>query len=34
VYQGDTSKVNSSLYTAIPADNKLPESKVINGNNK
>ena len=32
VYQGDTSKVTSSLYTAMPANTKLPESKINNGN--
>jgi zinc protease len=32
VYQGDTSKVNPSLYTTMPAATKLPESKVNNGN--
>jgi zinc protease len=32
VYQGDTSKVNPSLYTAAQASNKPPESKVSNGN--
>ena len=26
VYQGDTSKVNPALYTAMPADSKLPET--------
>jgi len=34
VYQGDTSKVNPALYTAMPSDTKLPESKVTNGTNK
>jgi zinc protease len=32
VYQGDTSKVNSSLYTAMPVNSKLPNSKVAGGN--
>jgi zinc protease len=32
VYQGDTSKVNSALYTAMPVNSKLPDSKVTNGN--
>jgi len=31
VYQGDTSKVNPLLYTANPADKKLPDSKISNG---
>ena len=32
VYQGDTSKVNPALYTAMPANSKLPNSKVSGGN--
>jgi zinc protease len=32
VYQGDTSKVNSLLYTQTPSEIKLPQSKVNNGN--
>jgi len=32
VYQGDTSKVNPSLYLVNPADSKLPDSKISNGN--
>jgi predicted Zn-dependent peptidase len=32
VYQGDTSKVNASLYTAMPGNSKLPDSKVNNSN--
>lgn len=32
VYQGDTSKVNSALYTATPTNMKLPDSKISNGN--
>jgi len=33
VYQGDTSKVNPSLYTASPAaETKLPDSKISGGN--
>jgi len=32
VYQGDTSKVNPALYTAGPSKNKLPETKISNGN--
>ncbi len=31
VYQGDTSKVNATLYTAAPVKTKLPDSKVSNG---
>ena len=31
VFQGDTSKVNSALYTAMPVNSKLPDSKVSNG---
>jgi zinc protease len=34
VYQGDTSKVNSSLYKAMPLNPKLPDSKISNGNKK
>jgi zinc protease len=33
VYQGDTSKVNPALFTAMPSAKKLPESKVTNGSN-
>jgi zinc protease len=32
VYQGDTSKVNPSLYTVMPANSKLPDTKINNGN--
>lgn len=32
VYQGDTSKVNPALYTAMPVNSKLPDSKVSGGN--
>ena len=33
VYQGDTSKVNPTLYLASPAaETKLPDSKISNGN--
>jgi predicted Zn-dependent peptidase len=32
VYQGDTSKVNPSLYTAPVSNSKLPDSKINNGN--
>lgn len=33
VYQGDTSKVNPSLYLASPSvETKLPDSKISNGN--
>ena len=32
VYQGDTSKVNPALYTAMPVNSKLPNSKISNGN--
>ena len=32
VYQGDTSKVNPALYTAMPANSKLPETKLKNEN--
>jgi predicted Zn-dependent peptidase len=32
VYQGDTSKVTPSLYTAMPSKTKLPDSKLSNGN--
>jgi zinc protease len=32
VYQGDTSKVTPSLYTALPVNTKLPETKMTNGN--
>jgi predicted Zn-dependent peptidase len=32
VYQGDTTKVNPALYTAMPVTSKLPNSKVSNGN--
>ena len=32
VYQGDTSKVNPALYTAMPANSKLPNNKVSGGN--
>jgi len=32
VYQGDTSKVNPALYRAMPANSKLPNSKVSGGN--
>jgi len=32
VYQGDTSKVNPALYIAMPANSKLPNSKVSGGN--
>ena len=32
VYQGDTSKVNPSLYTTGPANSKLPDSRINNGN--
>jgi zinc protease len=32
VYQGDTSKVTPMLYTANPSNNKLPDSKISNGN--
>jgi predicted Zn-dependent peptidase len=33
VYQGDTSKVNPSLYTAMPVNQKLPETKVSGNKN-
>ncbi len=33
VYQGDTSKVNPSLYTAMPVSEKLPETKVSGNKN-
>ena len=32
VYQGDTSKVNPSLFTSMPANSKLPDTKINNGN--
>jgi predicted Zn-dependent peptidase len=32
VYQGDTSKVNPALYSAMPPKSKLPNSKVSGGN--
>lgn len=32
VYQGDTSKVNPALYTAMPVNSKLPETKLKNEN--
>src|SRR5450432_1238138 len=32
VYQGDTSKVNPTLYMAGPSNHKLPDSKISNGN--
>jgi hypothetical protein len=32
VYQGDTSKVNPALYTAMPVNSKLQDSKVSGGN--
>jgi zinc protease len=32
VYQGDTGKVNPSLFTAMPGDSKLPDSKINNSN--
>jgi len=32
VYQGDTSKVTPALYTTMPSNSKLPESKINNGN--
>ena len=32
VYQGDTSKVNPALYTAMPSNSKLPETKLKNEN--
>jgi zinc protease len=31
VYQGDTSKVNPALYSAMPVNQKLPDNKVSNG---
>jgi hypothetical protein len=32
VYQGDTGKVTPSLYLAMPAGSKLPQTKVSDGN--
>lgn len=32
VYQGDTSKVTSLLYTTAPSNSKLPDNKMSNGN--